>query len=112
RRRRRAEVSSMKHLPIYRGQKLSAIPAKVTGMKHSNPSLTLYAAPMSSATPVRMALLELDVPHEVVLFDLSKGDQKAPAFLALNPWGKVPTLVIDDTPMFEASAILQWLGDH
>lgn len=81
-------------------------------MKHSNPSLTLYAAPMSSASPVRMALAELDIPHEVVLFDLSKGEQKAPAFLALNPWGRVPTLVIDGTPMFEALAIMQWLGDR
>jgi len=74
-------------------------------------ALTLYAAPMSSASPVVMALAELDVPHELVMLDLSARDQKQPDFLAKNPHGRVPTLVIDETPMFEALAILQWLGD-
>lgn len=74
--------------------------------------MTLYAAPMSSAIPVLNALAELDVPHELVLMDLSAGDQRAPDFLALNPNGKVPTLVVDGTPMFEALAIMQWMGDR
>lgn len=75
-------------------------------------SMTLYAAPMSSAIPVVQALAELDVPHELVLLDLSAGEQRKPAFLALNPNGQVPTLVVDGTPMFEAIAIMQWLGDR
>jgi len=44
--------------------------------------------------------------------DLSRHEQKRPEFLALNPNGKVPTLVADGTPMFEALAILEWLGDR
>jgi glutathione S-transferase len=32
--------------------------------------------------------------------------------LALNPNGQVPTLVVDGTPIFEAVAIMQWLGDR
>lgn len=75
-------------------------------------TLVLYAAPMSSATPVTLALAELDVPHELVHVDLIAGDQQRPEFLALNPGGKVPTLVVDGTPMFEALAIMQWLGDR
>lgn len=75
-------------------------------------SMTLYAAPMSSATPVVHALAELDVPYELESVDLSAGDQRKPAFLALNPNGQVPTLVVDGTPMFEALAILQWLGNR
>lgn len=75
-------------------------------------SITLYAAPMSSATPVLNAFAELDVPHEVVQMDLSAGEQRTSDFLALNPNGKVPTLVVDGTPMFEALAIMQWLGDR
>lgn len=74
--------------------------------------LVLYASPMSSATPVVLAMTELDVPHEFVHVDLTAGDQRKPEFLALNPNGKVPTLVIDGKPMFEALAILQWLGDR
>jgi len=75
-------------------------------------SLTLYAAPMSSATPVVCALAELDIPCEIVMLDLKAGDQKKPDYLALNPNGVVPTLVVDGTPLFEAIAIVQWLGDR
>jgi GST-like protein len=75
-------------------------------------SLTLYAAPMSSATPVLCALAELDIPCEIVMLDLKAGDQKKPDYLALNPNGTVPTLVVDGTPLFEALAIMQWLGDR
>lgn len=76
------------------------------------PSLVLYAAPMSSATPVVQAMVELDLPHEQVQIDLTTGAQRRPEFLAMNPNGKVPTLVVDGTPMFEALAILQWLGER
>jgi glutathione S-transferase len=74
--------------------------------------IVFYEAPMSSATPVAWALAELEVPHERVRFDLAAGDQRKPEFLKLNPNGKVPTLVVDGTPLFEALAILTWLGDR
>jgi GST-like protein len=75
-------------------------------------SITFYAAPFSSAVPVACALVELGVKHERVAIDLASGAQKKPEFLALNPNGKVPTLVADGTPMFESVAIVQWLGDR
>jgi glutathione S-transferase len=75
-------------------------------------SIVFYYAPMSSATPVAWALAELDVPHEKVKFVLAEQKHKKPEFLKLNPNGKVPTLVVDGTPMFEAVAIMQWLGDR
>lgn len=76
------------------------------------PSIVLYASPMSSAIPVVQAMAELEVPHELIQLDLAAGDQRRPEFLALNPNGRVPTLVVDGTPMFEALAIMQWLGDR
>ncbi|MBN1236903.1 MAG: glutathione S-transferase family protein [Gammaproteobacteria bacterium] len=75
-------------------------------------SIVFYEAPMSSATPVSWALAELEVPHERVRFDLAAGDQRKPEFLKINPNGKVPTLVVDGTPLFEALAIMIWLGDR
>lgn len=75
-------------------------------------NIVFYRAPMSSAVPVASVLSELQVPHDRVDVDLKKGDQRKPAFLALNPNGKVPTLVVDGRPMFEAAAIMQWLGDR
>lgn len=74
-------------------------------------SIVFYSAPWSSATPVASALHELGVPHETVTFDLTKSDHKKPDFLALNPNGKVPTITVDGAPMFEALAILTWLGE-
>ncbi len=73
-------------------------------------SIVLYTAPMSSALPVEHALAELQLSVEAIRLDLAKGEARTPELLALNPNGKVPTLVVDGTPMFEAVAIIQWLG--
>jgi GST-like protein len=67
---------------------------------------------MSNATRVHWSLEELGIPYEKVKLDLRAGDQKKPEFLALNPNGKVPTLVIDGTPMFESVAIQIALGER
>ncbi|WP_437501748.1 glutathione S-transferase family protein [Sorangium sp. So ce1099] len=75
-------------------------------------SITFYYAPQSSAGRISVSLAELDVPHEAVRFDLRAGDQKKPDFLALNPNGKVPTVVIDGTPVFESVAIQIALGER
>ncbi|TYT25496.1 glutathione S-transferase family protein [Luteimonas viscosa] len=75
-------------------------------------SLKLFAAPMSSATPVVHAIAELGIDCDTVMFDLASGEQKSPSYLAINPHGVVPTLVVDGTPLFEALAILQWLGER
>ena len=74
--------------------------------------IVFYWHPMSSASPVASALAELDVPHERVKVDITTGEQHRPAFLALNPNGKVPTLTVDGAPMFEALAIEMWLGER
>jgi glutathione S-transferase len=75
-------------------------------------SMVFYAAPRSSSSPVACALQELGVAHERVNVNLAAGEQRKPEYLALNPNGKVPLLVVDGTPLFEALAILQWLGDR
>ncbi|WP_437587181.1 glutathione S-transferase family protein [Sorangium sp. So ce1000] len=75
-------------------------------------SIKFYYAPQSSAGRIRVSLAELGVPHEVVRVDLRAKDQKKPEFLALNPNGQVPTIVIDGTPMFESVAIQIALGER
>lgn len=72
---------------------------------------TLYYAPGSASMAVHWLLLELDVPHELRLVDTAAGEQKRPEYLALNPNGVVPTLVIDGEPTFEAAALLLDLAD-
>lgn len=75
-------------------------------------TITFYYAPQSSAGRIRISLAELGVPHEAVRVDLRAGDQRKPEFLALNPNGQVPTVVIDGTPMFESVAIQIALGER
>jgi glutathione S-transferase len=48
----------------------------------------------------------LGSPVEFVYLDLVKGEQQAPAYLALNPNGKVPTLVDGDKSIWEADAVI------
>lgn len=75
-------------------------------------SLVLYWHPMSSATPIACALAELGLPHERVKIDITRGEQRRPEYLALNPNGKVPTMTVDGAPMFEALAMELWLGER
>lgn len=75
-------------------------------------SLVFYWHPMSSATPVACALAELGVAHDRVRVDIRNGEQRTPEYLAINPNGKVPCLVVDGTPIFEGLAIHLWLGDR
>ena len=75
-------------------------------------SLVFYWHPMSSATPIACALAELAVPHQRVKIDIRAGEQRTPEYLAINPNGKVPCLVVDGTPLFEGLAIHLWLGEH
>jgi glutathione S-transferase len=74
-------------------------------------SLRFYTWPMSSGTRVHWAFEELGVPYETVVLDRGKGEHRAPAYLALNPSGKVPAIVDDGQPYFESLAILLHLGE-
>jgi glutathione S-transferase len=56
-------------------------------------------------------LEEVGEPYETVLLDLKAGDQRKPDYLALNPMGKVPTLVDGDAVVSEVSAICCYLAD-
>jgi glutathione S-transferase len=75
-------------------------------------SITFYYSPRSNADRILASLEELGVPYEKVKLDLRAGDQKKPEFLALNPNGMVPTIVLDGTPMFESVAIQIALGER
>lgn len=59
------------------------------------------------------ALLAAEIkglPYESKLLDFSKGETKTPAFLALNPRGKVPVIRDDDFVLYESVPILEYLG--
>ncbi|HEV7410671.1 MAG TPA: glutathione S-transferase family protein [Bradyrhizobium sp.] len=72
--------------------------------------LTLYFAPGSSSMAVHIALHEIGVPFETRPMSFKNQDMRAPEFLALNPEGKVPVLLIDGRPLTEVAAILYYLA--
>ena len=53
--------------------------------------LKLYYASQTRAGRPRWLLEEVGAPYELVRLDMSKGDQKKPEYLKLNPNGTVPT---------------------
>jgi glutathione S-transferase len=73
--------------------------------------ITLYYSPSTAGLVVHWLLIELEIPHTLHTLDLDAGDHKQAAYLALNPAGVVPTLVIDGQPICEAAAIAMHLAD-
>ncbi len=73
---------------------------------------TLYYAPGSANLLVHLALLEIGAPHELKHIDIEKGEQRSAAYLAINPNGVVPTLVVDGVPHGEAAALAILLAER
>ena len=72
--------------------------------------LTFYTHPMSRGRIVRWMLEELGQPYRTELLEYDT-TMKAPAYLAINPMGKVPALRHRDTVVTEAAAICAYLAD-
>lgn len=73
--------------------------------------LKIHGFPMSPNT--RRALFALEehgAAYVLVTVDLMSGEQKSPAYLALNPTGRVPALVDGDFVLWESNAILEYLA--
>ncbi|SKA30482.1 glutathione S-transferase [Enhydrobacter aerosaccus] len=76
----------------------------------TSPSLVLYLAPGSSSMAVHIALHEIGVPFEARPLSFTRGETRTPAFLALNPAGQVPTLLVDGRPLTEVAGCLFYLA--
>ena len=73
--------------------------------------ITFYHNPMSRAAIVHWMLEEVGAPYRVVPIDFQKGENKTPEFLAINPMGKLPTIIHKDVVVTEAAAIVAYLAD-
>ncbi|MGA0539472.1 glutathione S-transferase family protein [Neotabrizicola sp. VNH66] len=72
--------------------------------------LTFYTNPMSRGRMVRWMLEELGEPYETVALNYGP-DMNTPEYLALNPMGKVPTVVHDGRVVTEVAAICTYLAE-
>jgi glutathione S-transferase len=73
-------------------------------------TLTLYFSAGSSSMAPHIALHEIGAPFESRPISLAKKENRTATFLALNPEGKVPTLLIDGRSLTEVAAILFYLA--
>lgn len=73
-------------------------------------NVKLYYAPGACSFASHIAIEELGLPYETVRLNLAQGDQRKPEYLALNPRGRVPTLVVDGKVLTENVGIMTWLG--
>src|SRR6185369_8898719 len=60
---------------------------------------------------IRAALAEAGAAYDYVPVDLPKGEARTPAFLAMNPHGKIPVLVDGDFTLAESDAILWYVAE-
>jgi glutathione S-transferase/GST-like protein len=76
--------------------------------------ITLYTAATPNGHKVSIALEELGLPWTLQVLDLAQNEQKTPAFLAINPNGRIPAIVdheADDFAVFESGACLIYLAE-
>jgi glutathione S-transferase len=60
---------------------------------------------------VKVVLEEKKLPYETIPIDLRKKEQKAPEYLKINPYGKVPALIDGDTTLYESCIINEYLNE-
>jgi glutathione S-transferase len=74
--------------------------------------LTLYDfPPVPSPQKVRVAMAEKGISCDRVIIDLKAGEQRSAKYLQINPHGLVPTLMVDGTPIYESTAIIEYLEE-
>ena len=76
--------------------------------------IELYTAATPNGHKISIALEEMGLPYQVHHLKLSKNEQKEPAYLELNPNGRIPTIIDrdnDDFVVFESGAILMYLAE-
>jgi len=72
--------------------------------------LTLYFAPGASSMAPHIALHEIGAPFDARPVSFARNETRSAEFLAINPEGKVPTLLVDGRPLTEVAGILYYLA--
>ena len=77
----------------------------------SKDRITLYYSPQTRATGTRVLLEELGAPYDLHVLNMKAGEQRQPAYLAINPLGKVPVIRHGEALVTEQVAITIYLAD-
>ena len=71
----------------------------------------LYYYPLNASMAPRFILEKLNVAYELILVDRAASEQTSEEYLALNPFGRIPTLIDGDVVLFESPAICLYLAE-
>ena len=74
--------------------------------------VTLYHSPNTRSSGALILLEELGAPYELHVLNMKAGEQRRPAYLAINPMGKVPAVRDGDAIVTEQVAIFLYLADR
>ena len=74
-------------------------------------TVIFYHNPRSRAQMVHWMLEEAGAPYEIRPIDFETGENRQPAFLAINPMGKLPTIIHRGVTVTETAAICAYLAD-
>lgn len=72
--------------------------------------LTLYITPGTCSRASHIALAESGLDYQVSLIRFAEGEQRSPAYLKVNPKGRVPALVTDKGVLTETVALLPYIA--
>ena len=75
-------------------------------------TILFYHNPQSRASMAHWMLEEVGADYEVRHIDFNAGENRTPEFLAVNPMGKIPTIVDRGTVVTETAAIIAYLADR
>ena len=73
-------------------------------------SIKLYYAPGACSLASHIAIEEVGLPYETVRLNTAQGDQRKPEYLAINPRGRVPTVIVDGNVLTENVGIMTYFG--
>ena len=72
--------------------------------------MQLFYAQNTISMSVAIALREAGLEHELTRVDFTKAEQTSNAYLAKNPKGRVPTLIVGDKALTETGALLEYIA--
>jgi glutathione S-transferase len=75
-------------------------------------TITLFHSPQTRSSGTLALLVELGAPYELNVLNMKAGEQREPAYLAINPMGKVPAIVDRGVLVTEQVAIVIHLADR
>jgi glutathione S-transferase len=73
--------------------------------------IKLYGYPRTRSARVAWALEEASAEYEYIPINLQAGEHKKPAFLKINPFGKIPALIDGDLILSESAAICTYIAE-